>query len=128
MVTASRRPGETVKLGVVRGGRHLDVEVKLAENAATGGAEVLGIRVLPISPEEAQELGGPALKVVGVNPRGPASGSLQEGDVIVAVVIGRREGRATAAALQQLQERVQHGGSGRLVILREGYQLIVTVG
>jgi serine protease Do len=128
VVTASRRPGETVKLGVVRGGRRLDLEVKLGENAATSGAEVLGVRVLPISPEEAQELGGPALKVVAVNPRGPASGSLQEGDLIVAVVIGRREGRATAAALQQLQERVAHGGSGRLVILREGYQIIVNVG
>jgi hypothetical protein len=84
--------------------------------------------VQPLSPDEAQELGGPGLKVVAVNPRGPASGSLQEGDIIVSVVIGRREGRATAQALQQLQERVQHGGSGRLVIMREGYQLVVTVG
>ena len=53
---------------------------------------------------------------------------MQEGDIIVAVVIGRREGRATASALQQLQDRVAHGGSGRLVILRDGYQLVVTVG
>jgi hypothetical protein len=112
----------------MRGGKRVDVEVKLAENVATGGAEILGIRVQPLSPDEAQELGGPALKVVGVNPRGPASGSLQEGDIIVAVVLGRREGRATAAALQQLQERVSRGGSGRLVILREGYQMVVTVG
>jgi Do/DeqQ family serine protease len=128
VLASTRRPGETVKLGVMRGGRRLDVEVKLAENVGGGGAEVLGMRVQPISPDEAQELGGPALKVIGVNPRGPASGSLQEGDIIVTVVIGRREGRATAAALQQLQERVAHGGSGRLVILRDGYQLIVTVG
>jgi hypothetical protein len=102
--------------------------VKLAENVGVGGAEVLGMRVLPLSPDEAQELGAQALKVVGVNPRGVASGSLQEGDIIVAVVIGRREGRATAAALQQLAERISHGGSGRLVILRDGYQLIVTLG
>jgi serine protease Do len=128
LVTASRRPGETVKVGVVRGGKRVEVEVKLAENAASSGAEILGIRVQPLSPDEAQELGRPALKVVGVNPRGPASGSLQEGDIIIAVVLGRREGRATAVALQQLQERVSHGGSGRLVILREGYQMVVTVG
>jgi Do/DeqQ family serine protease len=128
LATASRRPGETVKVGVLRGGRRMDVDVKLAEKDAGGGSEVLGIRVQPLSPEEAQELGGQALKVVGVNPRGPASGSIQEGDIILMVTIGRREGRATAAALQQLQERVSRGGSGRLVILRDGYQIIVTVG
>jgi S1-C subfamily serine protease len=124
----TRRPGETIKVAVLRGGKRVEVDVKLAENVGAGGAEVLGVRVMPLSPDEAQELGGQALKVVAVNPRGVASGSLQEGDIIVAVVIGRREGRATAAALQQLQERVTHGGSGRLVILRDGYQLVVTVG
>jgi serine protease Do len=127
VLAGTRRPGETVKVGVMRGGRRLDVEVKLAEKAGANGTEVLGIRVQPLTPEEAQELGGQALKVVSVDPRGPASGSVQEGDVIVAVVMGRREGRATAAALQQLQERVAHGGSGQLVLLRDGYQTIVTV-
>jgi serine protease Do len=127
LATASRRPGETVKVGVLRGGKRMDVDVKLAEKDAGGGAEVLGIRVQPITPEEARELGGQALKVVGVNPRGPASGSIQEGDLIIGVVIGRRQGAATAAALQQLHERVNRGGSGRLVILRDGYQVIVTV-
>jgi len=124
----TRRPGENIKVAVLRAGKRVEVDVKLAENVGAGGAEVLGVRVMPLSPDEAQELGGQALKVVGVNPRGPASGSLQEGDIIISVVIGRREGRATAAALQQLQERVAHGGSGRLVILRDGYQLVVTVG
>jgi hypothetical protein len=113
---------------LLRGGKRLEIELKLGENPGAGGAEVLGVRVVPLSPEEVQELGGQALKVVGVDPRGPASGSLQEGDIIVAVVIGRREGRATAAALQQLQQQVSRGGSGRLVILRDGYQLIVNVG
>jgi serine protease Do len=128
LLAATRRPGETVKIGFLRGGRRLEVEVKLAENGSGNGAEVLGIRVEPLSPEEAKEVGGAALKVVGVNPRGPASGSLQDGDIIVVVVLGRREVRATASALQQLQDRVKNGGTGRLVILREGYQLVVTVG
>jgi S1-C subfamily serine protease len=128
LLAGTRRPGETVKLGVMRGGRRMDVDVKLAEKDGGGsGTQVLGMRVQPLTPDEVQELGGQALKVVGVDPRGPASGSLQEGDIIVSVVVGRREARATAAALQQLQERIGHGGSGRLVILREGYQMIVTV-
>jgi hypothetical protein len=66
--------------------------------------------------------------VISVNPRGPASGSLQEGDLIVAVVIGQRSGGATTVALQQLQERVSRGGWGRLVVLRDGAQLVITVG
>jgi hypothetical protein len=44
------------------------------------------------------------------------------------VFMGGGLGRARGGALQQLQERVAHGGSGRLVILRDGYQLVVTVG
>jgi serine protease Do len=125
---AARRPGETVKLTVLRGPRKFEVEVKLVENIELSGAEVLGIRVLPLGQDEVEELGAPALKVVNVNPRGPASGSLQEGDIIIAVMIGQRSGAATAAALQQLQERVARGGWGRLVVLRDGNQVVITVG
>jgi serine protease Do len=128
LLAGTRRPGDVVKVAFLRGGKRQEVEVKLSENPGAAGAEVLGVRVQPLSPEEAQELGGQALKVVAVDPRGVASGSLQEGDIIVAVVIGRREGRATAATLKQLQDQVSRGGSGRLVILRDGYQLVVTVG
>jgi serine protease Do len=127
LLAGTRRPGDTVKVAFLRGGKRQEIEVKLSENPGAAGAEVLGMRVQPLSPEEAQELGGQALKVVGVDPRGPASGSLQEGDIIVSVVIGRREGRATAATLKQLQEQVSRGSPGRLVILRDGYQVVVTV-
>jgi Do/DeqQ family serine protease len=128
LALGAHRPGEVVKVGVLRGGRKMDVDVKLTENVELSGAEVLGVRVLPVSPDESQELGVPALKVTSVNPRGPASGSLQEGDLIVAVMIGQRQAPATAAALQQLQERVGRGGWGRLVIVRDGNQLVITVG
>jgi serine protease Do len=128
LALSAHRPGETVKMGVVRGGRRIVVDVKLTENVELSGAEVLGMRVLPVSPEEAQELGVPAVKVTSVNPRGPASGALQEGDVIVAVMIGQRSVPATAASLQQLQDRVSRGAWGRLVIIREGVQLVITVG
>jgi hypothetical protein len=116
-----------VKLSVLRGGRRIDVDVKLGESNA-GRAEVLGLHVQPVGPDEQEELGGPALKVVSVNPRGPTSGSLQEGDIIIGVVVGKRQGRATASTLQQLQDQVARGGWGRLVVLREGYQLVITVG
>jgi len=127
LLAGTRRPGDTVKVAFVRAGKRLEIDVKLAENPGAAGAEVLGVRVQPLSPEEAQELGGQALKVVGVDPRGPASGSLQEGDIIIGVVIGRRQGRATAATLKQLEEQVSRGGAGRLVILRDGYQMVVNV-
>ena len=35
---------------------------------------------------------------------------------------------ATAASLKELADRVDRGGWGRLVILREGYQVVVNVG
>jgi serine protease Do len=124
---AAHKPGESVKLSVLRGGHRIDVDVKLSESNA-GKAEVLGLHVQPVGPDEQEELGGPALKVVSVNPRGPTSGSLQEGDIIIGVVVGKRQGRATASTLQQLQDQVARGGWGRLVVLREGYQLVITVG
>jgi serine protease Do len=125
---ASRQPGETMKVVLLRGPRRFELDVKLGENLELSGAEVLGMRVLPLAGDDAQELGIPALRVVSVNPRGPASGSLQEGDIIVEVMIGRRAGPATAAALGKLQDQVAHGGWGRLVVLREGTQLVITVG
>jgi serine protease Do len=128
LAVATRRPGESVKVGVLRGGKRVEVDVKLGDAIANQGGEFFGVRIQALSGNEAEELGAPGLKVVGVDARGPASGSLQEGDVIVAVVIGQRTVQATTAALKQLQERVAKGGWGRLVILRDGYQLSVTIG
>jgi serine protease Do len=128
LAVATRRPGEVVKVGVLRGGKRVDVDVKLGDYVASQGAEFMGMRLQPLTGDEAEELGAPGLKVVSVNPRGPTSGSVQDGDIIVAVVIGSRTVQATSAALKQLQERVARGGWGRLIILRDGYQIAVTVG
>jgi serine protease Do len=128
LAVKTRRPGEVVKVGVLRGGKHVDLDVKLGDIGTSQGAEIIGMRVQPLSRDEAEELGAPGLKVVSVNPRGPTSGSVQDGDLIVGVVIGSRTVQATPAALKQLQERVGRGGWGRLIILRDGYQIAVTVG
>jgi serine protease Do len=127
-LVASRPPGETLKVTVLRGGKRMDLDVKLIENASLRGARLMGMTVEPLSQEEARELRAQALKVVGVDSRGPASGSMQEGDIIVAIVLGQRTVAASAATLKELDERVKKGGWGRLIVLREGYEVVVNVG
>ncbi len=86
------------------------------------------MQVVPLSPSEAQEIGAGGLKVVSVDRRSPASGSLQPGDVITHVVLGTQGKPATAALLKQLEQKLARGGGGRLVIVRDGYQLVLTLG
>jgi hypothetical protein len=57
--------------------------------------------------------------VVGVAPRGPTSGTLQEGDVIVMIAAPRRV-PATVESLREFEKRLQRGGRGQLIIVREG--------
>ncbi len=126
---ASRRPGDTVKITFLRGGRRTEAAVKLTENIKLRGTQFLGISVEPVTPQERKELGVAGMRVVTVDARGPASGSIREGDVIVGVLlVSQRPIEATGEALKQLEQRVHKGGWGRLVILRDGYQIVVTVG
>ena len=127
-LVASRPPGETLKVTVLRGGKRVDLNVELVANASLRGATLMGMRVEPLSPDEVREVGGQALKVIAVESRGPASGAMQEGDIIVLVGLGQKQVPATAASLKELADRVDRGGWGRLVILREGYQVVVNVG
>jgi len=126
-IVQARAPGETVAVGYLRGGRRASAQVRLVENADLRAAQVLGMQVVPLTPSEAQEIGGTGLKVVSVDRRSPASGSLQPGDVITHVVFGNQGKAATPALLKQLEQKLAHGGGGRLVIVREGYQLILTL-
>ena len=125
---ASRRPGDVVKVALLRGAKRVELEVKLTENEDLRGSDLLGMKVAPLTTAERRDLGGEGLKVVGVDARGPASGSIQEGDLIIGVVIGQRTSAASTAALKRLAEVVGKGGWGRLVILRDGYQIVVDVG
>jgi Do/DeqQ family serine protease len=127
-IVQSRAPGETVAVGYLRGGRRATAQVRLTENADLRGTQVLGMQVVPLSPSEAEELGASGLKVVSVDRRSPASGSLQPGDVITHVVLGTQAKAATASLLKQLEQRLARGGGGRLVIARDGYQMVLTLG
>ena len=59
------------------------------------------------------------MQVVAVDPRGPTSGTLQEGDVIVD---DRRPTPrpATVESLREFEKRLQGGGRGQLIIVRDG--------
>ena len=127
-IVQSRAPDETVAVSYLRGGRRATAQVHLTENADLRGAQVLGMQVVPLTPSEAQEIGATGLKVVSVDRRSPASGSLQPGDVITHVVLGTQGKAATAALLKQLERKLAGGGGGKLVIVRDGYQLILTLG
>jgi Do/DeqQ family serine protease len=126
-VVQSRAPKEVVEVGFLRGGRRNVLKVTLDENSTLTGAQVLGMQLVPLTSTEAAELGMQGLKVVSVEQRSPVSGSLQAGDVLTHVVFGQQARPVTAALLKQLEQRVVRGSGGQLVIVRDGYQLILTL-
>jgi serine protease Do len=126
-VVQSRAPKEAVDLVFLRGGRRGTTKVQLGENAALVGAHVLGMQVVPLSQSEAAEAGVPGLKVASIDRRGPTSGYLQAGDIITHVVIGQQAKVATAALLKQLEQKLARGAGGQLVVVRDGYQLVLTL-
>jgi hypothetical protein len=80
-----------------------------------------------LTPSEAAELGVAGMKVLGIDRRSPASGSLQPGDVITHVVAGPQAKAATIALLKQLEQRLARGAGGQLVFVRDGYQLVLSL-
>jgi len=98
---ADKGPGSTVRLGVIRGKKPMEVTVKLGEmpdkyagletskkpeeNSVAG---LLGLRVSEITPEVSRNVNLPQDKgvvVLDVAPDSPAAGQLQRGDVIVKI-------------------------------------------
>lgn len=120
-VIASRSPGEQVPVTVLRGGKRLTLQVVLDDLTITG-EQVLGMSVQRLSAQEAGALGlpsGSGVKVLQVDPRGPLSGTLQEGDLVVAVVTTRQTA-ATVDNLRAFETWVKRGRRGQLVIVRDG--------
>ncbi|HEY0707766.1 MAG TPA: trypsin-like peptidase domain-containing protein [Polyangia bacterium] len=127
-VVRSRQPGETVPMTLVRGRQRLNVQVKLTENERLRQEDVLGMAVQLINEQEAATLGLPAgagLRVISVNPRGPVSGSLAEGDIIVMIAAPTRT-PATVASLRKFEQTLQRGARGQLIILRDGEPFALT--
>ena len=112
------RPGEKTKLVLSRQGRRMEVVVTLgAPGGTSGGTTVLGVELRPLDAREAASLGlgaGGGLAVTGVDPRGPASGVLEEGDVLLAL-----DGRpVTLARFKALPARLSRGERATLIIQR----------
>jgi Do/DeqQ family serine protease len=126
-VVQSRAPKETVDVAYVRGGKRGLAKVQIDENPALAGMHVLGMQLAPLSQSETAEMGVSGLKVIGIDRRSPASGSLQPGDVITHVVTGPQAKVATTSLLKQLEQRLAHGAGGQLVFVRDGYQLVLTL-
>lgn len=93
------------------------VTVGAPEGAGVGQASVLGVAVRPLDARESGMLGlgaGSGLVVVGVDPRGPASGAIEENDVLLAL-----DGKPiTLARFKALDTRLSRGERATLVIQR----------
>jgi len=127
MVVQARAPKDTVEVVYLRSGRRATVKVVLTENPSLTGARVLGLLLLPLSPSEAEGAGIPGLKIGSIDRRSPASGYLQPGDIVTAVVFGQQVKAATVPLLKQLEHRLGHGRGGQLIIVRDGEQLVLTL-
>jgi Do/DeqQ family serine protease len=123
-VVALSAPGAKAKLVYLRQGRRVETSVTLT--GPRGGAEtsVLGVEVRPLEAHEAAALGlpgGAGLTVVAVDPRGPASGVLAEGDVLLAL-----DGKAiTLGRFKALGARLARGERSTLVIQRGGDRFVL---
>jgi serine protease Do len=116
-VVALLRPGEKAKLVLSRQGKRVDTTVTLGAPGGAGGDTVLGTELHPLDPRESAALGlaaGEGLAVTAVDPRGPASGVLEEGDLLLAI-----DGKGiTLARFKAVIARLQHGAHATLVIQR----------
>ena len=137
---ASVTPGQKAIVTVLRGGQKKDVAVTVAkrpdeEALARGqfgpdeeeqgqgeqgqkksGSEKLGVRVAPLTPEVARELGvegNQGVVVAAVTPGGPAdSAGIRRGDVVLEV------NRKAVARVEDLVAEVKKLSSGDLALLR----------
>jgi serine protease Do len=114
------RPGEKVKIAVLRQGHRTDLVVTLGAQGGdvqTGESSFLGVELRQLDRHEATALGlkpGDGLAVTAVDPRGPASGVIEEGDILLAL-----DGRpVTLARLKQIEAKLAHGARATLIIQR----------
>ena len=121
-IVRSREPGQAIEVDVMRYGTRKTFTVKLAEapseaqvaaadgekpdagNSGTASAEKLGIVVEPLSSEFAQANNVPAdrrgVRVVKVNPGGPAWRNLGQNDIIFGTSFPTKRAIRTVADLQ----------------------------
>jgi S1-C subfamily serine protease len=104
---------------ISRQGQRVESTVTLGAPGGGAGGEVvvLGVELRSLDAREAAALGLTAaggMVVTAVDPRGPASGVLEEGDVLLAL-----DGRpVNAARIKGLEARLQQGARATLIIQR----------
>jgi serine protease Do len=137
------RPGEKVKLIYLRQGKRLETYAVLAPQGTAGvvgggvggggggGATVgestfLGVQVRPLDRRESVAVGlrtGDGLAVMAVDPRGPASGVIEEGDIFLEL-----DGHpVTLARLKQVEARLARGARASLIIQRGQSRFVLTL-
>jgi serine protease Do len=114
------RPGEKAKVVFMRQGRRMEATATVSAQSAgvsMGESTLLGIQVRQLEASESASLelrAGQGLAVIAVDPRGPASGVLEEGDVLLLL-----DGQAvTLARLKNVEARLSRGAHSTLVIQR----------
>jgi serine protease Do len=112
------RPNEKAKLVLMRQGQRVETVVTLGASGSGAGTDsALGVELRPLDPRESAALGlasGEGLAVTAVDPRGPASGVLEEGDILLAL-----DNRGiTLPRLKAVMARLQKGAHATLVIQR----------
>jgi len=136
---ASRRPGDTVALAVLRDGSETKLQIKLGEmpgeeapveKSESKSDDALGISVQALSPELADRLGvDPTAKgvvVSRVNPGSPAAeAGLRRGDVIIEaarqpVASSSDLRQALAAADDDVLILIQRGPGSRYIVVERG--------
>jgi serine protease Do len=137
---AGTQPGTTVDVGILRDGRNQTVKATLAELRTSKGPGQdsgepgqtdqgrFGLRVEPLTPETARELGLPrtskGVVVTDIDPSGAAADSgLQQGDVIEQV-----NGKPVTS-VEELRSALDASGTRPALVLvtREGKSLFLTL-
>ena len=146
-MVAATKPGTSVGLKVVRDGKEQTLHATVEEldldaerNGRQGrknteqqppeeqGQESFGLTLSNLTPQMARRLqlpsGASGAVITEVDPDGPSAGALRQGDVIVSVN-GQRVANAADAG-RELQ-RIQGGRIARVLVLRDGVEVFVTV-
>lgn len=133
-------PGETVTLGVLRNGKHMDIKVVLGERPAnisangspnatsqapTGGA-LAGVTVQNLSSDIRQQLGLSSdisgVVVTGVDQNSPAVQYLTQGDVIIGI---NRQPVHNVAEFNHLASQAK--GQTLLRVVRQGQAMFIVI-
>jgi serine protease Do len=125
------RPGEKAKIAFLHQGKRQEATVTMGAqgggSGSTGELEFFGARLRTLDRQESGALGlraGEGLAVVEVDPRGPASGALDEGDILIAL-----DGQpATAARLAAVEKKIEtgtHRTPSALVVQRGGERFVL---